>query len=123
MRSSATFRLTGQGWLASQARAFVVCALVFTVLAGSRTCLAMFAQPSAPAHCSRHGDRSQIPPKAPSEEPCNKAPELCCIATTPAITLTLGDHLWNTVSFARQETILPTRNAFLASPEFLRCPA
>jgi len=121
MQPAATSGLIRRGRQASGVRLFVLFALVFSVLASSRPCLAMFAEASARPHCSKHENGSQR--KAPSQEPCKKVPELCCIEKAPGITVTPGDDVWNTASFARQETIDYTRNAFLASAEVLRWPA
>src|SRR6266567_802015 len=122
MRPSATFRLGRLGWLDSQARVFVVCALVFAVLAGARPCLVMIAEPSAPSHCAKHRDNSQLPCNAPPQEPCKKAPELCCVVKSPAITVT-SNAVSNIASLARQENIDQTRNAFLACAVVLNCSA
>jgi len=122
MRPSATFRLSRRGWLDSKARVLVVCALVLAVLAGYRPCLAMFAEPSVPPHCAKHRDSSQLPSNAPPQEPCKKAPEPCWFAKAPAITAT-SNAVWNIASFARQEDIDHTRNAFLACAVVLRCSA
>src|SRR6266700_1665183 len=122
MRPSATFRLGRLGWLDSQARAFVVCALVSAVLAGARPCLVMIAEPSAPSHCAKHRDNSQLPCNAPPQEPCKKAPELCCIVKAPAITDT-SNSVSIIASLDGQENIDLTLNSFPACAVALNCSA
>src|SRR5262249_33646320 len=91
----------------SAARQVVLWTLLFAVLAASRPCLAMSAESPAQPHCANHGCSSQPPRKAPPQN----IPELCCMATAPAIT-PIRDVVWTAASAPLQENIDLTRKAF-----------
>ena len=117
MQPSATSRWIWRG-PASPARQLVLWTVLFAVLAASRPCLAMSAESPAQPHCVKHGSSSPAPRKAPTQN----TPELCCMATAPAIA-PASDVVWNTASLTFQENIDPARKAFLAFAAVLVWPA
>jgi hypothetical protein len=112
MRAGATSRWFRRGWLTAAARQVVLLTLLSSLLTGWWPCLEMAATAPTPSHCAKHGNGSQLPRKAPPQDPCKKVPELCCIVKAPAVTSTnaaAGSIVFST----RHEIIDPTRAPFL----------